>query len=261
MSELNNNGTTTPRLLLALTASRSSTRPGRRAAAPATRRPDRDPEHGAEPLCGHRHPAGPDGDQTYRWVQTTTLEGGHDHDIWSQEGATGFDTEQTKGAEPCRRCSSDSSARRPSRSRAATSPPVRSRAPSSRCPTSAASTASGRPRATPVPSSPARSSSPWVALSDLNNGDQQIYVGRGNADGTFDIKNVPDGSLPGDDLGRRPGLHHLQRQCRRWRTVRSPTSGTSPWSAGSPTSTARSSSTRTATARWTRARTRSRSSP
>ena len=31
--------------------------------------------------------------------QTTTLEGGHDHDIWEQEGATGYDTEQTKGAE------------------------------------------------------------------------------------------------------------------------------------------------------------------
>ena len=32
-------------------------------------------------------------------MQTTTLEGSHDHDIWEQEGATGFDTEQTKGAE------------------------------------------------------------------------------------------------------------------------------------------------------------------
>ncbi len=32
-------------------------------------------------------------------MQTTTLEGGHDHDIWQQEGETGFDTEQTKGAE------------------------------------------------------------------------------------------------------------------------------------------------------------------
>ena len=37
--------------------------------------------------------------QTYQWVQTTTLEGSHDHDIWQQEGETGFDTEQTKGAE------------------------------------------------------------------------------------------------------------------------------------------------------------------
>ncbi len=33
------------------------------------------------------------------WIQTTTLEGGHDHDIWQQEGETGYDTEQRKGAE------------------------------------------------------------------------------------------------------------------------------------------------------------------
>ena len=44
-------------------------------------------------------PPVPTAGQTYQWVQTTTLEGGHDHDIWEQEGATGFDTEQTKGAE------------------------------------------------------------------------------------------------------------------------------------------------------------------
>ena len=44
-------------------------------------------------------PPVPAAGQTYEWVQTTTLEGAHDHDIWEQEGATGYDTEQTKGAE------------------------------------------------------------------------------------------------------------------------------------------------------------------
>ena len=34
------------------------------------------------------------------WVQTTTLEGGHDHDIWVQEGDTGLDTEPLRGQEP-----------------------------------------------------------------------------------------------------------------------------------------------------------------
>ena len=58
-----------------------------------------DPQPGPEPLRRDRHPARPATGQTYQWVQTTTLEGGHDHDIWEQEGATGFDTEQTKGAE------------------------------------------------------------------------------------------------------------------------------------------------------------------
>ena len=35
---------------------------------------------------------------------------------------------------------------------------------------------------------------PWIALSDLGAGDAQVYVGRGGADGSFDIKNVPDGT-------------------------------------------------------------------
>jgi uncharacterized repeat protein (TIGR01451 family) len=34
----------------------------------------------------------------------------------------------------------------------------------------------------------------WVALSDLQNGDQAVYVQRANPDGTFAIHNVPDGN-------------------------------------------------------------------
>ncbi len=34
---------------------------------------------------------------------------------------------------------------------------------------------------------------PWLALADLNNGDATIWVGQGNANGTFDIPNVPAG--------------------------------------------------------------------
>ena len=48
-------------------------------------------------------------------MQTTTLEGGHDHDIWQQEGETGYDTEQRKGAELVPQCSSASCTRRLSR--------------------------------------------------------------------------------------------------------------------------------------------------
>ncbi len=32
---------------------------------------------------------------------------------------------------------------------------------------------------------------PWIALSDVGNSDQQVFTGRGNADGTFTIPNVP----------------------------------------------------------------------
>jgi len=35
---------------------------------------------------------------------------------------------------------------------------------------------------------------PWIALNDLQNGDTAIWVGQGNADGTFEIPNVPAGN-------------------------------------------------------------------
>lgn len=35
---------------------------------------------------------------------------------------------------------------------------------------------------------------PWVALTDVGNNDRQVYLGRGNPDGTFTINNVPDGT-------------------------------------------------------------------
>ena len=34
----------------------------------------------------------------------------------------------------------------------------------------------------------------WVALSDLQNGDTAVYIGKANADGTYQIDNVPDGN-------------------------------------------------------------------
>ncbi|WP_229674885.1 IPT/TIG domain-containing protein [Terrabacter tumescens] len=133
-------------------------------------------------------PAGSSG-----WVQTTTLEGGHDHDIWVREGDTGLDTEFLKGAEPV-----------PSTQFGF----VRVRA-------LPASSATGEVKGVVIAGLPyiggqngqvvpetgwagAKSAgpiaSPWVALSDLNRGDAAVYVGRGAANGSFDIKNVPDGT-------------------------------------------------------------------
>ncbi|BAS26726.1 IPT/TIG domain-containing protein [Limnochorda pilosa] len=34
---------------------------------------------------------------------------------------------------------------------------------------------------------------PWIALTDIGNTDEQVYLGRGNPDGTFTIENVPPG--------------------------------------------------------------------
>ncbi len=130
-----------------------------------------------------------------QWVQTTTLEGGHDHDIWSQEGATGFDTEMLKGNELV-----------PSvqfgfvKTRALTTPP----------------TVTGGVKGVVVaglmyiggqgglvsPGEPGLGGSkidgpikkPWVALSDLGAGDTAVYVGRGADNGSFNIEHVPDGT-------------------------------------------------------------------
>ncbi|SDP46706.1 IPT/TIG domain-containing protein [Nakamurella panacisegetis] len=141
-------------------------------------------------------PPAPVAGQTYQWVQTTTLEGGHDHDIWSQEGATGFDTEQTKGAELV--------------------PSVQFgfvktqsiAVPRTNVPTGEIKGVAiaglpyvGGQNGQVVPETGfagAKSGGPikqpWIALSDLDAGDAQVYVGRGNVNGSFDIKNVPDGT-------------------------------------------------------------------
>ncbi|MEU3455164.1 SdrD B-like domain-containing protein [Micromonospora sp. NPDC006766] len=125
------------------------------------------------------------------WVQTTTLEGGHDWDVWVQENDTGYDTEQSLGGELV--------------------PYVDFGFVSPKALTGTATGAitgtvvqiytyiggqggvtvpetgvAGGKIAGPVPR-------PWVALSDLGDGDQMIYLDRGAADGSFRIPHVPDG--------------------------------------------------------------------
>ena len=132
-----------------------------------------------------------------QWVQTTTLEGGHDHDIWSQEGATGFDTEQTKGAELV-----------PSvqfgfvHTQALTVPATNAPTGEIKGVVVAGLPYIGGKGGAAGPPEPGLAGAkiegpikaPWVALSDLGAGDAQIYLGRGADDGSFDIKNVPDGT-------------------------------------------------------------------
>jgi len=139
-------------------------------------------------------PPAPTPGQTYQWVQTTTLEGGHDYDMWQQEGETGYDTEQTKGGELVPSVQFGF---------------VKTQAisiPRRNVPTGeikgvvvAGLPYIGGQNGQVVPETgfagakvagPIRQ--PWVALSNLDQGDAQVYVGRGNDDGSFDIKNVPD---------------------------------------------------------------------
>jgi hypothetical protein len=128
------------------------------------------------------------------WAQTTTLEGGHDWDIWVQEGDTGYDTEQTLGAE-----------RVPYVDFGFVAPKA--------LPATAAITGRitgtgvvGRPYVggqggLTVPETGVAGANvsgpidrPYVALSNLGSGDQVVYMARFGPDGKFDIAHVPDGS-------------------------------------------------------------------
>ncbi len=142
-------------------------------------------------------PPVPTSGQAYQWVQTTNLEGGHDFDVWSQEGATGYDTEQTKGAELV-----------PSvqfgfvRTQALSVPTANPPTGEIKGVVVAGLPYIGGQGGQPGPPEPGLAGAkiegpikaPWVALSDLGAGDQQIYVGRGDDKGAFDIKNVPNGT-------------------------------------------------------------------
>lgn len=131
------------------------------------------------------------------WAQTTTLEGNHDWDAWVMEGQTGLDTEFVVAGEPF-----------PSIIFGYT-PTAKS------LPASGGATITGVVEAMKVYvpaiggiTVPAGQiwggvngakidkpiDQPWVALTDLDNGDTMVWVGRGNADGTFSIPDVPDGN-------------------------------------------------------------------
>ena len=125
------------------------------------------------------------------WVQTTTLEGNHDWDIWPQEGSTGYDTEALVAGEPF-----------PMIAHGFAKPMALAHTGSGEIKGRAVGVKVYVPPTSGLPYPPSGYAGakidkpidrPWIALSDLNNGDQQVYMARGNADGTFDIKNVPDG--------------------------------------------------------------------
>ncbi|MDT4989845.1 MAG: large repetitive protein, partial [Micromonosporaceae bacterium] len=126
------------------------------------------------------------------WAQTTTLEGSHDWDIWVQEGDTGYDTEQTIGGEKV-----------PYVDFGFVAPKA---LPATGLTGEITGTAVGGlayiggQGGSVVPETgmagakvDAPVKSPLIALSDLGGNDQLVYMARGGVDGTFDIKNVPDG--------------------------------------------------------------------
>ena len=137
-------------------------------------------------------PAGSD------WIQTNTLEGSHDWDTWLQEGATGFDTERVGpggelvpattlgyvhgGTAPTYRPFDQTSAATGEIKGVAVA--VKAYIPGVGGITQAG--LAGAKIDAPV-------NRPWIAIDDMNSGDQQVAVIRGGADGSFDLTHVPDG--------------------------------------------------------------------
>ncbi|MGQ9554935.1 MAG: SdrD B-like domain-containing protein, partial [Anaerolineae bacterium] len=131
------------------------------------------------------------------WVQTSTLEGSQGWDTWLMEGGTGLDNEFIVAAEPF-----------PWTIFGFVKPtgplPPSANAGSVKGVVMAAHVfvpfvgglpyqggvwggLGGAKIAGPI-------ERPWLSLNDLQNGDTAIWVGQGNQDGTFEIKNVPPGN-------------------------------------------------------------------
>ncbi|HYD39671.1 MAG TPA: SdrD B-like domain-containing protein [Anaeromyxobacter sp.] len=132
---------------------------------------------------------------TSGWTQTTTLEGHLEWDAWVMEAHTGLDTEFVLGAEPLPNVFFGYV--RPMSSLGAGSGRVRGvvEAVKNYIPPKGGLSLPGNTWGglasskldRPVPH-------PWVALVDLDGGDTAVHVGQGDANGSFDIQGVPDGT-------------------------------------------------------------------
>lgn len=127
------------------------------------------------------------------WIQTTTLEGNHDFDTWLAEGATGFDTEATIAGEPVptpqfgfAQPKNNLPAGTRSGSISGVVVGVKQYTPPKGGDANFFNGLTGSKADQPIPH-------PVLSLADLQNGDQAVWVGRGRADGSFTIPNVPDG--------------------------------------------------------------------
>ncbi len=130
----------------------------------------------------------PDGQD---WIQTTTLEGNHDWDSWVMEGSTGYDTEFTVAGEPVP--TTQFGFAKPNTQNLGGSGSisgvvvgVKQYTPPKGGDINFFNGMTGSKTDKPI-------HNPVVSLADLNNGDQAVWVGRGAANGSFTIPNVPDG--------------------------------------------------------------------
>ncbi|HEV7465494.1 MAG TPA: SdrD B-like domain-containing protein [Candidatus Dormibacteraeota bacterium] len=131
-----------------------------------------------------------------QWIQTTTLEGNHDFDVWLMPNETGVDTEQVVAGEP--QPFVEFGFVPPTNIlTGAAGGEIKGQLMGSNnyVPGIAGLTGTGGNSNTSGIKLDRAPKGGWVALSNLNAGTdgQLVYAAPANADGTFDIKNVPDG--------------------------------------------------------------------
>jgi hypothetical protein len=140
------------------------------------------------------------------WVQTTTLEGNHDWDVWVQEGSTGFDTEQigpngeAVPSIPFGYVQPTANANNaPITGSSANHGAIKGKVLSSKTyvPQQGGVGYNGQNGQNGVGAYGTKIDKPlshvWLALTALQGGDRPVYIGQNNADGTFQINNVPNG--------------------------------------------------------------------
>ena len=148
------------------------------------------------------------------WYQTTTLEGNHDWDMWIPEAETGFDTEFTVGGEPVPPvdmgfvpygAGAFLAPNRPSgllrqSDKDPSTIPTAGQGGSITGVVDIINTYVGGKGGVGVPTAGVAGTNvrgpvnkPIITLSDLNNNDQMVCSGRGDANGKFTITGVPNG--------------------------------------------------------------------
>jgi SdrD B-like domain len=130
------------------------------------------------------------------WIQTTTLEGNHDWDAWVMEGATGLDTEFVQGGEPfpaiifgfVKKMTPDLGGTGTIKG---VVDGVHVYVPTTGGATQNNGTIFGGLGGAKLDHPIAK---PWISLNDLTAGDSAIWIGQGNADGSFEIPHVKNGN-------------------------------------------------------------------
>ncbi|RCG28619.1 hypothetical protein DQ384_23000 [Sphaerisporangium album] len=122
----------------------------------------------------------PDGQE---WIQTSSLEGGHDWDTWVEEGHKGFDTELIVNGAPIPEAQFGYVKPTSLDSAHSGNATVKGRVVSvkSYLPPAGGDTVEG-----PV-------AKPWIAVTDLLDNDTLVYAAPGNADGTFSVPDLKPG--------------------------------------------------------------------